>query len=31
MSKNPVEIDIENKIKINPESIIIEKTIPDYL
>jgi len=28
MSKNPVEIDIENKIKINPESMIIEKLYP---
>jgi len=25
MSKNPVEIDIENKIKINPELMVIEK------
>ena len=28
MSKNPVEIDVENKIKINPESMIIEKLYP---
>ncbi len=28
MSKNPVEIDIENKIKIKPESMIIEKLYP---
>jgi hypothetical protein len=28
MSKNPVEIDIENKIKINPELMIIEKLYP---
>jgi hypothetical protein len=28
MSKNPVEIDIENKIKINPESMIVEKLYP---
>ncbi|MDN5868391.1 MAG: hypothetical protein L0H55_13480 [Candidatus Nitrosocosmicus sp.] len=28
MSKNPIEIDIENKIKINPESMIIEKLYP---
>jgi len=28
MSKNPVEIDVENKIKINPEIMIIEKLYP---
>lgn len=28
MSKNPVEIDIENKIKLNPELMIIEKLYP---
>ena len=28
MSNNPVEIDLENKIKINPESMIIEKLYP---
>jgi hypothetical protein len=28
MSKNPVEIDIESKIKINPEYMIIEKLYP---
>lgn len=28
MSKNPVEIDIENKIKIKPESMIVEKLYP---
>ena len=28
MSKNPVEIDIENKIKINPEFMVIEKLYP---
>ena len=28
MSKNPVEIDIENKIKIKPEFMIIEKLYP---
>jgi hypothetical protein len=28
MSNNPVEIDIENKIKINPEFMIIEKLYP---
>ncbi|MDF0680598.1 MAG: hypothetical protein P0116_06500 [Candidatus Nitrosocosmicus sp.] len=28
MSKNPVEIDVENKIKINPENMIIEKLYP---
>ncbi len=28
MSKKPVEIDNENKIKINPESMIIEKIYP---
>ncbi len=28
MNKNAVEIDIENKIKINPESMIIEKLYP---
>lgn len=28
MSNNPVEIDLENKIKINPESMIIEKIYP---
>ena len=28
MSKNPVEIDIENKIKINPELMVIEKLYP---
>jgi hypothetical protein len=28
MSRNPVEIDVENKIKINPEIMIIEKLYP---
>ncbi len=28
MINNPVEIDIENKIKINPESMIVEKLYP---
>ena len=28
MSKSPVEIDVENKIKINPEIMIIEKLYP---
>ena len=28
MSKNPVEIDLENKIKINPEFMIVEKLYP---
>jgi hypothetical protein len=28
MSNNPVEIDLENKIKINPDSMIIEKLYP---
>ena len=28
MSKNPVEIDVENKIRINPEIMIIEKLYP---
>ena len=28
MSNNPVEIDLENKIKINPESMIVEKLYP---
>jgi len=28
MSKNPVEIDVENKIKINPEIMVIEKLYP---
>lgn len=28
MSNHPVEIDLENKIKINPESMIIEKLYP---
>lgn len=28
MSKNAVEIDVENKIKINPEIMIIEKLYP---
>jgi hypothetical protein len=28
MSKNPVEIDVENKIKINPDIMIIEKLYP---
>jgi hypothetical protein len=28
MSKNPVDIDLENKIKINPEFMIVEKLYP---
>jgi len=28
MSKNPVEIDLENKIKLNPELMVIEKLYP---
>lgn len=28
MSNSPVEIDLENKIKINPESMIVEKLYP---
>lgn len=28
MSNNPVEIDLENKIKINPESMIVEMLYP---
>ena len=28
MNNSPVEIDLENKIKINPESMIVEKLYP---
>ncbi|WP_458747284.1 hypothetical protein [Candidatus Nitrosocosmicus sp. T] len=28
MSNNPVEIDLENKIKLNPEFMILEKLYP---
>ena len=28
MCNNPVEIDVENKIKINPESMVVEKLYP---